>query len=198
MSKHIAVYVRCSSRTQDHASQEPELKRWLATLPEGSAVTWYSDVFSGKTMDRPGMQKLLSAIAGGEVSTLLVWRLDRLGRTASGLTALFEDLQRNRVNLVSVKDGLDLSTPAGRLMANVLASVAAFETEVRKERQAAGIAAAKADGRSWGGRPKGSGTVCTASRAKLAKQLKAEGRNVSEIALELKISRPSVYNLLKA
>ena len=83
----------------------------------------------------------------------VVWRLDRLGRTAKGLTALFEELQRLGVGLVSLKEGLDLSTAAGCLMANVLASVAQFETELRSERILAGQAAARAQGKRWGGSP---------------------------------------------
>ena len=76
-------------------------------------------------MDRPGLNRLLADVSAGKVARVVVWRLDRLGRTAKGLTALFEDLAARKVNLVSLKDGLDLKTAAGRLMANVLASVAA-------------------------------------------------------------------------
>lgn len=197
MSKHIAVYVRCSSKTQDTASQEPELQRWLAAQSDGAPVVWYSDTFTGKTMDRPGMQALLSAIGSGQVSTLLVWRLDRLGRTARGLTALFDDLQKARVNLVSMKDGLDLSTPAGRLMANVLASVAMFETEIRKERQAAGIAAARAAGKRWGGRPVGTANKLTPERLSVIRDLKAKGESIAGIARTLSLSRPTVYAALR-
>src|SRR5271154_3944369 len=142
--KHIAVYVRVSSKQQDQRSQEPELTRWVQAQ-EGEVV-WYRDKFTGKTMQRPGMDKLLKDIESGKISSIVVWRLDRLGRTAKGLTALFEDLREKGVNLVSMKDGLDLSTPAGRLMACVLASVAAYETEVRAERILAGQAAARAAG----------------------------------------------------
>jgi len=74
----------------------------------------------GKTMVRPGWAKLETAIRQGKVSAVVVWRIDRLGRTAKGLTALFDDLRERKVNLVSLKDGLDLATAAGRLMANVL------------------------------------------------------------------------------
>ncbi len=101
-------------------------------------------------MDRKGWNRLQEAIDQGNVSKVVVWRLDRLGRTASGLTKLFEDLHRSKIGLVSIKDGLDLDTPAGRLMANVLASVAQFETEVRAERVLAGQARAKAEGKKWG------------------------------------------------
>jgi DNA invertase Pin-like site-specific DNA recombinase len=85
------------------------------------------------------------------VSRVVDWRLDRLGRTAKGLTALFAELLELRVNLVSLRDSIDLNTPAGRLMANVLASVAQYETEVRAERVRAGQMIARANGKTWGG-----------------------------------------------
>ncbi len=134
MTKHIAVYVRVSSKAQDQRSQLSDLEKWVATQ-EGDVV-WYRDKYSGKTMDRPGWNKLVAAINAGLVVKVVVWRLDRLGRTAKGLTALFDELFNRKINLFSLRDSLDLSTPAGRLMANVLASVAAYETEVRAERGA--------------------------------------------------------------
>ncbi len=121
--KHIAVYLRVSSNGQDTRSQEPELQRWANAQEQ--PVRWYQDKATGKTMDRPGWARLEAAVCKGQVSAIVCWRLDRLGRTAKGLTALFDDLRQGKVNLVSMKEGLDLSTPAGRLMANVLASVAA-------------------------------------------------------------------------
>lgn len=91
MEKHAAVYMRVSTRQQDTEAQKPDLERWAAaqTLP----VKWYADKFTGKTMDRPAMNRLMAAIEAGEVASVTVWRLDRLGRTAKGLTALFEDLR---------------------------------------------------------------------------------------------------------
>ena len=148
--KHIAIYVRVSKRNgQDVRSQLPDLERWAAA--QDRPVRWYKDKFTGKTMDRPGWNRLQAAIDAAEVSAVVVWRLDRLGRTAKGLTALFHDLREKKINLISLKDGLDLATAAGRLMANVLASVAQFETEVRAERILAGQAAARAKGKVWGG-----------------------------------------------
>ena len=85
-------------------------------------------------MDRPAWQKLQAAIDKGLIGKLVVWRLDRLGRTASGLCKLFEDLHAKKVRLVSFMDSIDLGTPSGRLIANVSASVAAYETEIRGER----------------------------------------------------------------
>jgi len=122
MARYTAIYVRVSSKQQDTKSQEPDLQRWEKA--QDGPVRWFQDKASGKSMDRPGWRKLEEAIRTGKASQLVVWRLDRLGRTASGLTALFDELRERKVNLVSIKDGLDLSTSAGRLMANVLASVA--------------------------------------------------------------------------
>jgi len=153
MPRKIAVYVRVSTKQQDQRSQAPDLELWV-NQQEGE-VHWYRDKFTGKTQERPGMERLLADLRAGKVSTVVVWRLDRQGRTAKGLTALFEELRELGVNLVSLKDSLDLSMPAGRLMANVLASVAAYETEVRAERVLAGQEAARAAGKKWGGSKKG-------------------------------------------
>src|SRR5262249_29151049 len=103
----------------------------------GQVVQWYRDTFAGKSMDRPGMTKLLEDVRAGRIKAVAVWRLDRLGRTAAGLTALFDQLVVLKVNFISLKDSIDLPIPAGRLIANVLASVASYETEVRAERIAA-------------------------------------------------------------
>ena len=134
-------------------------------------------------MDRPGWNKLMRAVQEGKVSAVVVWRLDRLGRTAKGLTELFEDLRDRRVNLVSLKDGLDLAAPAGRLMANVLASVAQYETEVRAERIVAGQAAARERGARFG-RPEGTGKriKVTPEQEETIRRLKAEGKKIAAIA----------------
>ena len=145
----IAVYVRVSSKSQDTKSQKPDLERWIKVHAAGSPVRWYSDHFTGKTMERKGWKRLEADIESGLVGKVLVWRLDRLGRTASGLTRLFDDLTARKITLISIKDGLDLATPAGRLMANVLASVAQYETEVRAERVLAGLAVAREGRQAW-------------------------------------------------
>ena len=195
----IAIYVRVSKgRGQDTASQVPDLKRWAAGQG-GEPVSWYEDRVTGKTMDRPGFARMLADIHAGSVRTVAVWRLDRLGRTAKGLTGLFEDLQARKVNLVSLKDGLDLATPAGRLMANVLASVAAYETEVRAERIHAGLEVARERGVHLG-RPSGSGkgrrSKVTREQEASVRRLKGEGVPVAAIARATGLSRPTVYSLL--
>lgn len=149
MAKHTGIYVRVSSKTQDLASQLPDLERWAAA--HGGPVQWYRAKFSGRTMDRPGMDKLIADLRAGFVECIVVWRLDRLGRTTRGLCQLFDELGEQKVDLVSLKDGFSLASPAGRLHARILASVAEYETEVRAERVAAGQAVARRKGKKWGG-----------------------------------------------
>jgi DNA invertase Pin-like site-specific DNA recombinase len=194
MSKHVAVYVRVSTKRQDMASQLPDLEKWAAAQTE--EVRWYKDKFTGKSMDRPGWSKLQSAVERGEVSRIVVWRLDRLGRTAAGLTRLFAELQERKIGLVSIKDGIDLSTAAGCMMANVLASIAQFETEVRAERVIAGQQAAKAAGKSIGGRQVGTRVRLTEEKESAVKRLHKAGTSIAEIARTLQLSRPTVYKAL--
>src|SRR5579885_3889213 len=142
------------------------------------------------------MTRLLADIWAGKGKSVGVWRLDRLGRTAKGLTALFDELVALKVNFVSLKDGMDLDTLAGRLIANVLASVASYETEVRAERIAAGKAAKqarieaiiKAGGTpppvNKGGRPKGIPTKVTPTVAGMILKITAEWQKMTQIARE--------------
>ncbi len=193
--KHVAVYLRVSGKQQETRSQEPDLRRWIDGQDE--PVKLYTDHQSGKTMARPGWEKLEKGIRMGKVSAVVVWRLDRLGRTASGLTALFEDLRVRKINLVSLKDGLDLATPAGRLMANVLASVAQYETEVRGERVKAGQAAARARGKRWGGSEKGRRKKVTDAQVRMIHRMRIENEPVGEIAKATALSRPTIYAVLQ-
>jgi DNA invertase Pin-like site-specific DNA recombinase len=195
MSMTTAVYVRVSSRPQDAARQGPDLKRWVGEHPD-EIIKWYRDKFTGKTVDRPGFARLLADVAAGKVRRIVVWRLDRLGRTAKDLTALFEDLRQRGVDLVSLQDGLELSTPAGRLMSNVLTSVAAYETEARAERILAGQHAAREAGKRWGGSEKGRRLKVTLEQEVAMRRMKAEGEGISAIARATGLSRPTIYRVL--
>ena len=189
----IGIYVRVSTNQQSIESQLPDLKRWVEAFGHGKPVRWYKDKATGKSMDRPAWNECESALDSGMIRTLVVWRLDRLGRTASGLTSLFDKLVARKTNFVSIKDGIDLATPAGRLMANVLASVAAYETEVRSERQLAGVAQAKAAGK-YKGRKLGA----TKAKPHRAIELRKKGANVDEICSALGISRRTYFRYMKA
>ena len=196
--QHVAIYVRVSSKKQDTRSQEPDLKQWAEAYSNGQAVRWYRDKASGKSMDRIGWKRLEGDIDAGRVSRVVVWRLDRLGRTASGLTALFDKLTAKKIGLVSIKDGLDLSTPAGRLIANVLASVAAYENEVRAERIVAGQNAARAAGKRWGGSEPGRRVKVTDEQVATIRLMAAEGASKSAMGRATSLSRPTVYSVLRS
>lgn len=193
--KSTAIYVRVSSRQQDTRSQIPDLRRWVEASCD-EPTTWYEEKATGKRMDRPTMERLLADVAAGKIGRIVVWRLDRLGRTAAGLTQFFDDLVRRRVGLYSLRDCLDLETPAGRLMANVLASVAAYETEVRGERQRAGIDAARAAGKQWGGSKPGRRLSVTIEQQEAVRRLRAEGTSIAAISRTVRLSRPTIYSLL--
>ena len=194
--KHVALYARVSKRKgkQDVRSQLPDLERWAAA--QDQPVRFYQDQFTGRTMDRPGWNRLQSAIDNGEVSAIVCWRLDRLGRTARGLTALFDDLLKRRIGLVSLRDGLDLTTPAGKLMAHILASCAEYETEIRAERILAGQAAARAAGKTWGGGKPGRRVRLSVEKETAIRQLYEQGKSISEISRVVGLSRPTIYRVL--
>ena len=193
MTKHVAIYVRVSSKTQDQRSQLPDLEKWAKM--QDDEIVWYRDKATGKTMDRPAWNKLVHAIETGNVVKVVVWRLDRLGRTAKGLTALFDELYNRKVGLFSLRDSLDLSTAAGRLMANVLASVSAYETEIRGERVQAGQAVAKQQGKTWGGSKKGRLLSVTKEQRKQVWSMR--GDKIARIARTVGLSRPTIYRLLE-
>jgi DNA invertase Pin-like site-specific DNA recombinase len=194
-TKHTAIYLRVSSRQQDHASQLPDLERWV-TAHDGEAV-WFKDKFTGKSMDRPGMEKLMDDLRAGKVQRIVCWRLDRLGRTTRGLCQLFEELGERKVDLVSLKDGFSLASPAGRLQARILASVAEFETEIRAERVAAGQAVARRKGKKWGGSKPGWRWKVSDEQLTAIHEMKAAGRKVAHIARVTGLSRPTIYRVLR-
>src|SRR6516165_169660 len=195
MIKTTAIYLRVSHRDQSHASQLPDLERW-AEAYDGS-IAWFKDTFSGRTMDRPGMERLLAELRAGRLARIVVWRLDRLGRTTRGLCQLFEELRERRVDLVSLKDGFSLDSPAGRLHARILASVAEYETEIRAERVAAGQAVARKNGKKWGGSKKGwRWRVSDAQQAAIL-EMHGAGKPITAIARITGLSRPSIYRVLR-
>lgn len=186
-----AMYIRVSSQSQNRALQFDALTTWAST--NGVVPLWFEDEFTGSTMDRPGWNNLWASVEAGLVDTIVVWKLDRLGRTCRKLVRLLDDFCARDIRFVSLTECIDLATPGGRLMANVLASVAQFEQEVIAERQAAGIASAKAAGKKWGGRKPGT----YKASVEMAFELKREGLTNTRIAKVLGVSRQTVYTYLK-
>jgi DNA invertase Pin-like site-specific DNA recombinase len=192
-----AYYYRASSKSQDLKSQQADMEAHAANQPD---AVFYRDKFTGKTLERPGWNRLWADVLAGKVQRIVVWRLGRLGRTVSGLSRLFEELQHRRVGLVSLRDGLDLNTAAGRLMAHVLASVAAYELEVKTERQRAGIEAARAEngGRCpWGGRKAGTRVKVTEEVERVIRERSVAGDSIASIARVCGLSRVTIYGVLK-
>jgi DNA invertase Pin-like site-specific DNA recombinase len=196
MQQVTAIYVLVARKPLGQRSQEADLKCW-ADCQRGE-VLWYRDSFTDRTMHCPGMERLLADVRAGKIDTVVVWRLDRLGRTARDLVALFKELCERGVGLVSLQEGFELSTPAGRLVMNVLASVAAAETEVRAERVRAGQAAARTAGKGWGGSKKGRLLKVTREQLANIHRMRAEGAKIAAIARATGLSRPTVYRVMRA
>ena len=136
---------------------------------------------------------LEQTLRAGRLCRIVVWRLDRLGRTTRGLCQLFEELQENKVDLVSLKDGFFLSSPAGRLHARILASVAEYETEIRAERVHAGQQVARRKGNTWGGSEKGWRWRVTDEQVTAIQEMKAVRTPIAKIARITGLSRPTIY-----
>jgi DNA invertase Pin-like site-specific DNA recombinase len=194
MPKTTAIYVRVSHRDQSHASQLPDLERWAEAY--NGPVEWFRDTFTGRTMDRPGMSRLQEELRAGRLCRITVWRLDRLGRTTRGLCQLFEELRERRVDLVSLKDGFSLASPAGRLHARILASVAEYETEIRAERVHSGQQVARKKGKTWGGSDKGWRWKVTDEQVEAIREMKARRTPIAKIARITGLSRPTIYRVL--
>ena len=188
----IACYCRVSSARQKTDSQKPEIKRWLdGHRIDPSTVGWFEDKESGKSLKRPAFDRLQKAIFAGTVTTVVVWKLDRISRGQRDGVNLLADWCERGVRVVAVTQQIDLSGPVGRMVASVLFGLAEIETEYRRERQAAGIAEAKQRG-VYRGRDPGT-TKAPASRAL---ELRGRGLTVQEIATALGVSRRTAFRYL--
>ena len=154
-----------------------------------SVVASIEDVGSG-AKDRPKRKELEKLAKRRQLDVILVWRLDRWGRSLSDLTTSLRDLLAIGVEFASVTEGLDLSTPTGRAMAGMLGVFAEFERDVLRERILAGLAAAKKKGKTLG-RP-----ATVRDQSETIRQLSSEGLNKAQIAKRLNIGRASVFRAL--
>ena len=153
-----------------------------------------TETLSGAVKERPKLKQLLEDIREGDV--LIIWKLDRLGRSLRHLVEVVDLLQSKSAGLLSLNDPIDTTTASGRLIFGVFASLAEFERELIQERTRAGLQAARERGRI-GGRPKGL-TKEAERKAIVAKYLYTERQlPVNEIAAELSISKSTLYRYLK-
>jgi len=152
----VCLYARVSLKLeQNPEGQLLELRRWALSAGHEVVGEFVDEVSSKDT--RPQKELVLKKLRLGEADGVAFWSLDRWGRTMSELVLELEEFSRSGVCLISMKEGLDLSSAAGRLMANVLASMANFERDRIRERTLLGLARAKARGKKLG-RPFGSRT----------------------------------------
>lgn len=191
--KMIAAYVRVSTVGQNEAGQRREIQQWLDGQGiDPATVRWYADKESGDDLDRPEFKRLRRDIFNGVVGTVVVWKLDRLSRKLrDGLNALCEWCDRG-LRVVSVTQQIDFNGTMGQMIASVIFAIAEMEQQTRRERQAAGIAAARERG-VYAGRKKG------ATKANPARvyQLKQLGLTRSEIGGMLGISPRTVSYYLR-
>lgn len=176
-------YARVSTEEQDAALQ-------LDALAKVGCARVFSDVASGALDQRPDLERLLDHLREGD--TLVVWRLDRLGRSLRHLVDTVTDLAERGVGFRSLQESIDTTTPGGRLVFHVFAALAEFERDLIRERTNAGLAAARARGRR-GGRP----SVMTADKLAVAREMYASGEHtVAAIAATIGVSRASIYRHL--
>lgn len=173
-------YVRVSKREQN-----PELQR--RELEAAGCGRIFEERISSREETRPQLEAALDYCRAGDV--LVVWRLDRLGRSIRELIELVNDLKDRGVGFRSLRESLDTTTPGGKLVFHVFASIAEFERDVIRERTLAGLEAARARGRN-GGRPK----AMDDAKIALAKRLMADRDTpVEEICRALGVSRSTLY-----
>lgn len=178
------------------STQDQNLDMQIDALKSAGCEIIFEEKISGKSKERPELTKLFEKLRKGD--TVVVWKLDRLGRSLKDLIDLITKMQQLNASFLSIQDGINTETATGRFTFNIFASLAEFEREIISERTKAGLTSARARGRK-GGRPAGYSKE-TIKKIKAVKVLyDATGSSsVQEIADSLKISRATCYRYLKA
>jgi DNA invertase Pin-like site-specific DNA recombinase len=148
-----AIYARVSTLDQQPENQLAELRRYAAARGWAAAVEYVDHGVSGSTGSRPALDRLVKDARRRKFDVLVTWKLDRLGRNLKHLITLLEDLQALGVAFVSLGEGIDATTPAGKLQMHILGAIAEFERGRIVERVRAGLARAKAQGKRLGRQP---------------------------------------------
>jgi DNA invertase Pin-like site-specific DNA recombinase len=184
-----ALYSRVSTNDQHTLSMQNRHMREYAARRGWSIAMQVREVASGSAR-REAREKLLDAARRREIDIVVVWRLDRWGRSVTDLLATLQELEHLGVGFVSLTEALDLTTPSGRAMAGLLAVFAEFEREILRERVRAGLADARRNGQRLG-RPMTAGL-----QADKVRKLHRTGVSKAEIARRLQIGRTSVRRIL--
>ena len=177
-------YARVSTPDQSLYMQKQALK-------QAGCEKIFSDTASGVRSDRIGLDKAMADLRAGD--TLVVWKLDRLGRSLQNLIQLIKLLKENKVGFQSLQENIDTTTTGGKLIFHIFSALAEFERDIIRERTNAGLKAARARGR-LGGRP----YLLTPTKILRLKELyNARENTVVEICKIFHISRPTFYNYIK-
>lgn len=176
-------YARVSTSDQSVTMQ-------VDALEKAGCVRVFTDVASGAKASRPGLDEALSYLREGD--TLVVWKIDRLGRSLSHLVQTVDALRDRGVSFRSLNDaGIDTTTRNGKLLFNLFGTLAEFERDLIRERTKAGIESAAARGRHGGRRP-----VITPAKLAKAQQLMSKGLTVREAAAAIKVGKTALYGAL--
>jgi len=186
----IAVYARVSTSGghQDPEMQLRELREYAAHRGWKITETYTDTGVSGSKDSRPALNRLMADACQRRFDAVLVWKLDRFGRSLRHLVNALAELEALGVAFVSVKDNLDLSTPSGRLMFQIIGAMAEFERALIQERVRAGLRNARAKGKRLG-RPR-----ADVSETKIA-SLRSSGASLRAIAKELRVGVGTVHRL---
>jgi DNA invertase Pin-like site-specific DNA recombinase len=180
-------YARVSTHEQTLALQQD-------ALTKADCTRVFTDTASGAKADRPGLEEALDFARAGD--TLVVWKLDRLGRSLPHLLETIAGLQERGAGFKSLTEQIDTTTSGGKLIFHVFAALAEFERDVIRERTRAGLAAARARGRT-GGRPPAAG-LSDAKKVALAQRLYDDTTNsIDDICTTLRVSRATLYRYIK-
>ena len=178
-------YVRVSTVEQNEDRQ-------VEALTKQGVEVWYTEKVSGKNMERPELQRLLSEVQAGDI--VFIHDFSRLARSTKDLLNIIELLLAKDVHLVSNKENIDTSTPSGKLMVTVIGAINEFERTNMLERQREGIAIAKRKGIYKGGKKK---EVDEQILINGIEELNAGNMTKTELAKELGVSRPTLDKLIK-
>lgn len=176
------------------SKQDQNIDFQLDALKKAGCERIFVDIASGAKTDRPDLNKMLSEVRPKDVIT--IWKLDRLGRSLKHLVQLVDQLNQQQVGLVSLKDPIDTTTPQGKLIFNIFASLAEFERDIIRERTKAGLDAARARGRK-GGRPKGLSREAQTTAYAAETLYKEQTLSVQQICKRLSISKATLYSYLR-
>ena len=176
-------YARVSTIDQDPALQ-------LDALAAAGCAKVFEDCASGARADRAGLRSALEYVRDGDV--LIVWKLDRLGRSLPHLIETVTSLATRGVGFRSITEAIDTTTPGGRLVFHLFGALGEFERDLIRERTRAGLAAAVARGRKAGRKP-----VVTSEKLARARTIIAKGVTVREAATRLKVGKTALYDALR-